>query len=362
MNIMHSISVFYERAKYLTVIKSYISLSVNDLFTYIWYYIRWIKIIKAKDALSMIKIENLTKFYGDNQAVKNISFEVGDGEVVGFLGPNGAGKSTTMNMITGYLSSSSGTCTVNGIDILKNPAAAKANIGFLPEQVPVYPDMTPREYLNFIYDLKKCTLDRKKHIDEICDVMSLKTMQHRLIGQLSKGYRQRVGIAGALVSNPKVLIFDEPTIGLDPRQIIEIRSLIRMLGRDHTVILSTHILPEVMAVCDRIIIIDKGVIKADAKTDEINSLVDSRRKFMIRVDGSKGEVHNLLRRTEGVASADFMSSAKDGSSLFTVQCRPGYDARRSIFHELAERKFPILELNPIGASLEDIFIALTGKN
>ncbi len=309
----------------------------------------------------MIKIENLTKFYGDNQAVKNISFQVGDGEVVGFLGPNGAGKSTTMNMITGYLSSTSGTCTINGIDILQNPSEAKANIGFLPEQVPIYPDMTPREYLNFIYDLKKCTLNRTKHIDEIIDVMSLGDMQNRLIGHLSKGYKQRVGIAGALVSNPKVLIFDEPTIGLDPRQIVEIRSLIRKLGRDHTVILSTHILPEVMAVCDRIIIIDKGVIRADEKTEDIASLADSRRKFTIRVDGPRGEVHTLLRRTDGVTSADFVSGGKDGSSLFTVQCRSGVDARRAIFAELAQRKYPILELNTVGASLEDIFIALTDK-
>ncbi len=310
----------------------------------------------------MIKVENLTKYYGENRAVNNISFEIGSGEVVGFLGPNGAGKSTTMNMITGYLSSTSGTCTVNGIDILQNPSEAKANIGFLPEQVPVYSDMTPREYLNFIYDLKKCTLNRKRHIDEIIDVMSLKDMQNRLISQLSKGYKQRVGIAGALVSNPKVLIFDEPTIGLDPRQIIEIRSLIRTLGRDHTVILSTHILPEVVAVCDRIIIIDKGVIKADEKTENITNLADSRRKFTIRIDGAKGEVHNLLKRADGVLNADFMSTAKDGSSLFTVQCKPGCDARRSIFNLLAERKFPILELNPVGASLEDIFIALTAKN
>ncbi len=309
----------------------------------------------------MIKIENLTKFYGDNQAVKNISFQVGDGEVVGFLGPNGAGKSTTMNMITGYLSSTSGTCTINGIDILQNPSEAKANIGFLPEQVPIYPDMTPREYLNFIYDLKKCTLNRTKHIDEIIDVMSLGDMQNRLIGHLSKGYKQRVGIAGALVSNPKVLIFDEPTIGLDPRQIVEIRSLIRKLGRDHTVILSTHILPEVMAVCDRIIIIDKGVIRADEKTEDIASLADSRRKFTIRVDGPRGEVHTLLRRTDGVTSADFVSGGKDGSSLFTVQCRSGVDARRAIFAELAQRKYPILELNTVGASLEDLFIALTDK-
>ncbi len=309
----------------------------------------------------MIKIENLTKYYADNLAVDNISFEVGDGEVVGFLGPNGAGKSTTMNMLTGYLSSSSGNCYIDGIDILQNPNEAKAKIGFLPEQVPVYPDMTPKEYLNFIYDLKRCTLNRKKHIEEIIKVLSLGEVSDRLISQLSKGYRQRVGIAGALVSNPKVLIFDEPTIGLDPRQIIEIRSLIRTLGRDHTVILSTHILPEVVAVCDRIIIIDKGRIRADEKTSDISNLADSRKRFTIRIAGTRNELQNVLRTCEGVASVEFMSTSRDGSSLFTVQCKTGYDARRVIFNRLAERNLPILELTPIGASLEDIFIALTSK-
>lgn len=309
----------------------------------------------------MIKIEHLTKYYADNLAVNDISFEVGDGEVVGFLGPNGAGKSTTMNMLTGYLSSTSGNCFIDGLDILQNPSEAKAKIGFLPEQVPVYPDMTPREYLNFIYDLKRCTLNRKKHIDEIIKVLSLGDVSSRLISQLSKGYRQRVGIAGALVSNPKVLIFDEPTIGLDPRQIIEIRSLIRMLGRDHTVILSTHILPEVMAVCDRIIIIDKGKIKADKKTSEIGELADNRKRFTLKVCGTRNEMQNVLRSCEGVAQVEFMSTARDGTSLFTVHCKPGFDARRSIFAALAQRNVPIMELTPIGASLEDIFIALTSK-
>ena len=194
----------------------------------------------------MIKIEHLVKSFGNFTAVDDISFEVGAGEIVGFLGPNGAGKSTTMNMLTGYLSSTAGKITIDGIDILEKPLEAKKKIGYLPEQPPLYFDMTVREYLDFAYNLKGCKLDRQKHIDEICEVVKIKDVYHKLIGHLSKGYKQRVGIAQALVGNPPVIIFDEPTIGLDPKQIIEIRNLIRTLGKEHTVILSTHILQEVL--------------------------------------------------------------------------------------------------------------------
>ncbi len=307
----------------------------------------------------MIKIEHLTKYYGQNPAVNDISFTVGEGEVVGFLGPNGAGKSTTMNMLTGYLSSTSGKCEIDGIDILEKPSEAKRLIGFLPEQPPLYYDMTTREYLNFIYDLKRCQLNRREHIDEIISVMGLPEMEKRLIGQLSKGFKQRVGIAGALVSNPKILIFDEPTIGLDPRQIIEIRELIRTLSEDHTIILSTHILPEVQAVCGRILIIDRGRLIADQKTDEINSLAEDNRKFTVRIIGAKNEVLNYLRKTEGAAKVEFMSSGKDGSSLYMIQCKKGCDLRKTLFYALAEKRWPIIEMQNVGASLEDIFIAMT---
>lgn len=307
----------------------------------------------------MIQIEHLTKYYGQKLAVDDISFSVGEGEVVGFLGPNGAGKSTTMNMLTGYLSSTSGKCSIDGIDILENPSEAKRLIGFLPEQPPLYYDMTTREYLQFIYDLKRCTLNRREHIDEIIDVMGLQEMEKRLIGQLSKGFKQRVGIAGALVSDPKILIFDEPTIGLDPRQIIEIRELIRALSKDHTIILSTHILPEVQAVCDRILIIDRGRLIADEKTENINTLASENRRFTIQILGPKGEVFTFLRKTEGAAKVEFLSSSKDGASLFMVQCKKGYDLRRTLFYALAEKRWPILEMSTVGASLEDVFIALT---
>ena len=218
----------------------------------------------------MIKISHLVKNYGSFCAVDDISFEVERGEVVGFLGPNGAGKSTTMNIVTGYLSSTSGSVTIGGVDILDDPLNAKRLIGYLPEQPPLYPDMTVDEYLSFCYDLKGCTLNKQKHIEEVCSVVKIGDVRRRLIKNLSKGYRQRVGIAQALIGNPPVIIFDEPTIGLDPKQIIEIRNLIRTLGKEHTVILSTHILQEVQAVCDRIVIINKGKIVADALTENIS--------------------------------------------------------------------------------------------
>ncbi|MBQ8005944.1 MAG: ATP-binding cassette domain-containing protein, partial [Clostridia bacterium] len=211
----------------------------------------------------MIKIEHLVKNYGNFCAVDDVSFSIEEGEIVGFLGPNGAGKSTTMNMLTGYLSSSAGSVSIAGVDILEDPLRAKKMIGYLPEQPPLYMDMTVEEYLNFAYELKDCKYNRKKHLAEICEVTKISDVRKKLIKNLSKGYKQRVGIAQALINNPKVIIFDEPTIGLDPKQIIEIRNLIRNLGKDHTVILSTHILQEVQAVCDRIIIINRGKVVAD---------------------------------------------------------------------------------------------------
>ena len=211
----------------------------------------------------MIKIEHLVKNYGTNCAVDDISFEIKKGEIVGFLGPNGAGKSTTMNILTGFLSSTTGIVEVAGVNVLDDPMEAKRHIGYLPEQPPLYLDMTVEEYLIFVYNLKGCKLNRTKHLEEICEVVKIKDVYKRLIKNLSKGYRQRVGIAQALIGNPEIIIFDEPTVGLDPKQIIEVRNLLRNLGKDHTVILSTHILQEVQAVCDRIIIINKGKIVAD---------------------------------------------------------------------------------------------------
>ena len=208
----------------------------------------------------MIEVKNLTKRYGTNTALNNVSFTVEEGTIVGFLGPNGAGKSTTMNIITGYLSATSGSVTVQGKNTLENPNEVKKLIGYLPELPPLYMDMTVKEYLNFMYELKGVKLDRKQHIGEICRLTKIDNVYTRLIGNLSKGYKQRVGIAQALLGNPPVLILDEPTVGLDPKQIIEIRNLIKSLGRNHTIILSSHILPEVQAVCERVIVMNNGCL------------------------------------------------------------------------------------------------------
>lgn len=306
----------------------------------------------------MIKVENLVKHYGDKIAVNDISFTVDDGEIVGFLGPNGAGKSTTLNIMTGYISSTSGSVAVGEYDILDNPTEAKRLIGFLPEQPPLYLDMTVNEYLDFAYDLKKCTLNRKKHIAEICDVVKISDVQKRIIRNLSKGYRQRVGIAQALINNPKVIILDEPTIGLDPRQIIEIRNLIRMLGRDHTVILSTHILAEVQAVCDRIVIINKGKIVANERTEDISRVLEGKRRYTMKICGPQKEVMEVLKAKQGITYVETMAEHELDSTSYLIESEPGVDIRKALFFTMAENKFPIIGIEAMGVNLEDIFISL----
>ena len=254
----------------------------------------------------MIEINGIYKNFGAKQALRDVSFNVAEGEIMGFLGPNGAGKTTTMNILTGYLSATAGTARIDGVDVLEKPLVAKSKIGFLPEQPPLYMDMTVKEYLNFVYGLKNCRLPRAQHIKEICEVVRIGDVYGRIIKNLSKGYRQRVGIAQALIGNPKVLIFDEPTVGLDPKQIIEIRNLIKLLGKEHTVILSTHILPEVQAVCDRIVVIDKGVIVANEKTEDLINAVEGSRRLIAKIVGPEDEVLKMLRATPGVKYAELL--------------------------------------------------------
>ena len=261
--------------------------------------------------MSMIEISHLVKKYGQSFAVNDISFSVNEGEVLGFLGPNGAGKTTTMNILTGYLSATGGTAKIAGIDILENPMEAKKHIGFLPEHPPLYPDMTVKEYLNFVYNLKKCTLNRKAHLDEICEVIRIEDVYKRPISHLSKGYRQRVGIAQALIGNPDVLIFDEPTVGLDPKQIIEIRNLITGLGKKHTIILSSHILPEVQSVCGRIVIINKGKIVADAKKAGEDVKADITAKAQAEAAGMIEKAHAAIEAEKKAAIADLQGSVAD---------------------------------------------------
>lgn len=300
----------------------------------------------------MIKVKNLTKTYGENLAVNQISFEIKENGIVGFLGPNGAGKSTTMNMITGYISMSGGSVQIGGVDILQDPMEAKRQIGYLPELPPLYKDLTVNEYLNFVYKLKKCKLDREQHIREICEEVGISPIRGRLIGNLSKGYQQRVGIAQALIGNPPILILDEPTVGLDPSQIIQIRNLIRKLGKSKIVILSTHILSEVQIMCERIIMISRGSIVVD---DTIESIEKESAKGVLYLDvqGEQGKVIPVLNRVKGV------QRVVREESRYRVEHAEDSDIRVDLFHALAEENLPILYLSEGRKSLESLFIELT---
>lgn len=310
----------------------------------------------------MIKIEHITKNYGSLRALDDISFTVEEGEIVGFLGPNGAGKSTAMNILCGYLSCDSGVAEIGGCSILDNPIEAKRQIGFLPEQPPLYQDMTVGEYLNFIYDLKGCALPKKSHLADVMELVRITDVRDRLIRNLSKGYRQRVGIAQALVGNPKVLIFDEPTVGLDPQQIIEIRTLIKELGQKHTVILSTHILPEVQAVCDRIIIISRGRIVANEKTEELGKVVSEGRRLTVKICGPEKEVYDAIRNDlEGVATVGKLGKHDMDSYTYYVESNPGVDIRKPLFNLAAKNGWPIIGMEAMGMNLEDIFLSAVGN-
>ena len=307
----------------------------------------------------MIQVKNLSKKYGSHVAVSNISFTVNDGEILGFLGPNGAGKSTTMNILTGYLSPTAGSVSIDGYDILENPNEAKKRIGYLPEFPPLYPDMTVREYLYFIYDLKKVKFPKAPHIDEICRLVKIDNVTERLIKNLSKGYKQRGGIAQALVGNPDVLILDEPTVGLDPKQIIEIRSLITELGKNHTVILSSHILSEIQAVCERIIVINNGRLVADDTTDSLSRTLSSDHTLSVRVAGPRADVLKLMASVPGVLNVTCVGMHEQGSNDYIVEPDGKTDIRRTLFTRLADRNWPLLMMKSNEMSLEQIFLRLT---
>jgi ABC-2 type transport system ATP-binding protein len=285
----------------------------------------------------MIEVKNLSKNYGSVRAVNNISFTAEKGKILGFLGPNGAGKSTTMNILTGYISSTGGSVFLDGVDILENPIAAKRKIGYLPEHPPLYPDMKVDEYLKFVYSLKKSKIPRNSHLNEICELVKITDMRHRLIRNLSKGYKQRVGLAQALVGNPPILILDEPTVGLDPKQIIDIRSLVKKLGKHHTVILSSHILPEVQAVCDKIVIINKGKIVADDTAGSLSADLSSEHNLTLRIEGKNKEVTKLLAGTAGAVKVCTVGEPEPGVHEYKVECKPGVDIRRDVFRKLANR-------------------------
>ncbi len=307
----------------------------------------------------MIEVKNLSKSYGSKKAVDDISFTAADGEILGFLGPNGAGKSTTMNIITGYLSASEGCALIDGIDVLADPISAKKDLGYLPEQPPLYLDMTVDEYLGFVYSLKKCRFPRRSHLEEICVLTGIEDVRRRVIRNLSKGYRQRVGLAQALVGNPKALILDEPTVGLDPKQIIEIRTLIKKLGRNHTMILSSHILPEVQAVCDKIVVINNGKIVADDTADNLSKTLSGDSRLIMRIEGAQSEVKALLEQIPDIEEVTALREVEKSVYEYEITPKAGRDVRREVFKRLAERRFPILLMRGSELSLEEIFLRLT---
>jgi len=310
----------------------------------------------------MIEIKNLTKKFGQIEALSDVSFNVKRGDVLGFLGPNGAGKSTTMNILTGYLSATSGTVKVDGHDVMAEPEEVKKLIGYLPEMPPLYTDMTVKEYLGFICDLKKVPAKmRKSMLDDIMYLLKIGDIKGRVIKNLSKGYKQRVGFAQALVGDPPILILDEPTVGLDPRQIVEMRKLITSLGKEHTVILSTHILQEVTAVCNSVVIINNGKVAASGSVADFAMKKGDVGRFNITIGAPKSECIRLLSIIESIKSFSFLRMDHE-DSVFVVESKPGMDARIDINKVFAELSYPILELRSVGKSLEEIFIDIVNQD
>lgn len=311
----------------------------------------------------MIEVKNLTKRYGQIVAVDDLSFTVTQGEIVGFLGPNGAGKTTTMNIITGYLAPTEGSVMINGFDIIENPLEAKSHIGYLPDHPPIYPNMTVWEYLNFVADLKKVKrAGRKEHLEEIMELVKITDMRKRITKNLSKGYRQRVGLCQAMVGNPSVIILDEPMVALDPMQIIEMRQVIRNLGSRHTLILSSHILPEVSAVCDRVMIIHKGRIVASDTTDKLTSSLTGQNRLQLRVKDSFERVFNLLSGQSFVKTIESQGMKEEDSVDIIIIGEEGTDIRELTFKACAENNISLLSMKSLDSTLEEIFLEVTASS
>ncbi|MDY3999292.1 MAG: ABC transporter ATP-binding protein [Blautia sp.] len=308
----------------------------------------------------MIEVKNLVKRYGDHTAVDHLSFQIEKGKIYGFLGSNGAGKSTTMNMITGYIASTEGQVIIDGHDILEEPEAAKKCIGYLPEQPPLYFDMTVLEYLKFVADLKKIPKDKKvSMVEEVMEMVKITDMQNRLIKNLSKGYRQRVGLAQAILGYPEVIILDEPTVGLDPKQIIEIRALIRNLKKKHTVILSSHILSEVSAICDYILIISHGKLVASDTPDNLGKLAEGSNNLNMLIKGSSPQIRQSLSTVEGIKEIAISQAKEENVWNVKLSTEENIDIREKVFYKMAENNCPILEMQSKKVSLEEIFLELT---
>lgn len=309
----------------------------------------------------LIEVSGLSKAYGKIDALDNISFKVDEGEILGLLGPNGAGKSTTMNIITGYLGKTSGTVLVDGIDVSKKPMEAKKKIGYLPEIPPLYTDMTVEKFLRFVFDLKGLELPKKEHIGEIMKTAGISDVSKRLIKNLSKGYKQRVGFAQALLGYPPVLVLDEPTVGLDPSQIIEFRKLIKSLGKKHTIIFSSHILSEVSEICDRIVVISNGRVVTDEKTSQLSSKFAGAPKVTVEIQGTSALICPAIRGIDGVLKTDLLSE-EENSVRIQITHRQDVDIRQKIFSLMAEMNHPILEMGKTKLSLEELYLQLTSSS
>lgn len=311
----------------------------------------------------MIQVKDVTKKYGNFIAVKNLNFEIKHGEVIGFLGPNGAGKSTTMNMLTGFIEPSEGSIIINGKDIVKKAREAKKNIGYMPENVPLYLDLTVREFVTYMAELKLVQRkERKKQVEEIIKATGLEDVKNKLIRNLSRGYKQRVSMAGALVGKPEILILDEPTVGLDPKQIIEIRELIKSLGKDHTVIISSHILSEISQICEKVIIINKGEIVAIDTPENLEKLVNENNSIIVTVEDKENKMPELSEKVEEIFKVELVKDNEDGTKQYVVFPKDNIDLRKTLFDVLPKENITIFELRKSEATLEEAFIKLINKN
>ena len=312
----------------------------------------------------MIELKNVTKKYGSFTAVDNISFKIEEGEIVGLLGPNGAGKSTTMNMITGFIQPTEGQILINDVDALKKPKKAKKNIGYMPESTPLYMDLTPKEFLKYMAELKMVPKkERKQNVMDVIQKTGLEEVQNKIIKNLSRGYKQRVSLAGSLVGNPKVLILDEPTVGLDPKQITEIRSMIKTLGKEHTIILSSHILSEVSQICEKVIIINKGKIVAIDSPENLENKVEEGNSVLVVVEDLNNKIMSIKEVIPAIQEIKLMKDLEDGTKQYMISCNTDTDTdiRKSIFEEFAKAGITIFELKKAEATLEDAFMKLISQ-
>ena len=307
----------------------------------------------------MIEVKNVTKKYGKVTAVDDISFTINDGEIVGLLGPNGAGKSTTMNMLTGFIEQTSGTIIIDNYDMLKKPKKARKEIGYMPERVPLYTDLTVKEFVRYMAEIKKVDRkERKEKVEKIIEQTGLKDVQKKLIKNLSRGYKQRVSMAGALVGEPKILILDEPTVGLDPKQITEIRNLIKELGKTHTVILSSHILSEVSQICNKVIIINKGKIVAIDTPEHLEDKVTNNNCLYVTVEDTENKMKDIKDKIKDIEKVELVEENEDGTKEYMIEAKQDVDLRKTIFSEFAKENITIFEMKKADTTLEDAFMKL----